>query len=327
MKVVIVGAGLASAIAVYLLKKHFDCDITIYEQKNIGGLMRNDTTNNITIQLYGPHVFHTTDNNIRNLMLEIFNHYNIKWETYYLQVFANVNNNIHSLPYSKMTNLSHDNYINKIIKPYTQKQWGKYNEDVVQRLYELDYYTGHYHTTATFSCIFDHNDFFNKIFKGCNIVYDKCSEYELSLMDADIKIYTGYRENCEFKKTLFRHKLSANDQGCLQMNYPGLDKKYTRVMDYCYLTNNPIKCDLHPICEEIPSSNMFNNILSSIINCCNNEDIICDDHIINTYPIGDVKKNYDGIVYLGRFGLHKYLDMDKVVASVLDWFKDYTKHN
>lgn len=89
MKVVIVGAGLASAIAVYLLQREYsdvnitifsDVNITIYEKNAIGGLLRNDTVNGVTVQLYGPHVFHTTDNAVRDLMLEIFTKYNIHWK-------------------------------------------------------------------------------------------------------------------------------------------------------------------------------------------------------------------------------------------------------
>lgn len=300
MKVVIVGAGLASAIAVYLLKKYYDCDIMIYEKGNIGGLMYNKNVNGITVQAYGPHVFHTTNNIVRDLMLEIFTKYNIKWESYYLQALANVNNTIYQLPFSKSTGLTHDEYINKIIKPYTKKQWGEYNESAVKRMHELNYYTSHYHTTALFSCVFDHTEFFKRIFECCNIINEELSEQQLEQMDADIKIYTGYREGCQFKRTQFKHEITTEDQGCLQMNYPDLDKEYTRVMDFCYLSNNPIKADIHPICKEIPILNDNST------------------HMI-TYPIGNTKRSYN-VVYLGRFGTHKYLDMDQVVMNVIEWF-------
>lgn len=140
MKVVIVGAGLASAIAVYLLQREYsDVDITIYEKNAIGGLLRNDTVNGTIVQLYGPHVFHTTDNAVRDLMLEIFAKYNIHWETYYDQIFANVDNKLYTLPYSRLTGLTHDEYYHKIIEPYTLKQWGYINEDAINRLHQLNY--------------------------------------------------------------------------------------------------------------------------------------------------------------------------------------------
>ena len=254
MKVVIVGAGLASAIAVYLLqKKYNNIDITVYEKNEIGGLLRNDIVNGITVQLYGPHVFHTTDNTVRDLMLEIFNKYNINWETYYSQVFANVDDKLICLPYSKSTNMSQDEYYNKIIEPYTIKQWGYINENAIKRLHQLDYHTSHYHATATFSCIFDHNTFFDKIFENCHIIHREVSESELESMNVDIKIYTGYRENCQFKHTQFIHELSSNDQQAFIINYPEMSYPYTRITDYTYLTNNPTKVKMHPICKEIPS--------------------------------------------------------------------------
>lgn len=302
MKVVIVGAGLASAIAVYLLQREYeDVDITVYEKNEIGGLLRNDTINDITVQLYGPHVFHTTDNAVRDLMLEIFAKYNITWETYYDQVFANVDNKLYSLPYSRLTGLTHDEYYHKIIEPYTLKQWGYINEDAIKRLHQLDYYTTHYHANASFSCIFDHNTFFNKIFEKCHIIHKELSESELESMNADIKIYTGYRENCQFKHTRFLYELTAIDQGVFTINYPDKSYPYTRIMDFTYLTNNPKITSIHPICKEIP----------------------CDNGVV-CYPIGIPCKEYN-VTYLGRFGKHKYLDMDQTVKDVLDWFNNDIK--
>lgn len=310
MKVVIVGAGLASAIAVYLLQREYsdiniteysDVDITVYEKNEIGGLLRNDTVNGITVQLYGPHVFHTTDNAVRDLMLEIFAKYNIHWETYYDQVLANVDNKLYSLPYSKLTGLSQSEYYHKIIEPYTLKQWGYINEQAINRLHQLNYYTMHYHANASFSCIFDHNTFFNKIFAKCHIIYKELSESDLEAMDADIKIYTGYRENCQFKYTQFLHELTSTDQGVFTVNYPDKSYPYTRVMDFTYLTNNPIVTSMHPICKEVPSDN----------------GVVC-------YPLGTPCKEYN-ITYLGRFGKHSYVDMDTCVKNVLEWFNNNIK--
>lgn len=303
MKVVIVGGGLASAIAVYLLQKKYndiDIDITVYEKNEIGGLLRNSIDNGITVQLYGPHVFHTTDNAVRDLMLEIFTKYNIHWETYYSQIFANVENKLYALPYSKLTGLSQDEYYHKIIEPYTLKQWGYINEDAIKRLHQLDYYTTHYHANASFSCIFDHNTFFNKIFEKCHVIHKELSESDLESMHADIKIYTGYRENCQFKYTKFEHELSSTDQSMFTVNYPELCYPYTRIMDFTYLSNDPIKVNIHPICKEIPLNN--------------HDGIVC-------YPLGTPCKEYN-VTYLGRFGKHKYLDMDKTVKDVLEWFNN-----
>lgn len=85
--IAIVGGGLAGAIAVYLLhKKYPTAVIDVFEMNAIGGLMRNSDVNGQIVQLFGPHVFHTESDEVRNLMLKIFTELNIKWETYYLQV-------------------------------------------------------------------------------------------------------------------------------------------------------------------------------------------------------------------------------------------------
>ena len=326
MKIVIVGAGLAGAICVYLLhKKYPSAEIMVYEKNEIGGLMVNMKVNGMTVQKYGPHVFHTSNNDVRDLMLEIFDKYNIEWETYYLQVYASVNNKIITLPYSKLTGLNHDEYYSQIIKPYTLKQWGKINNDAINRLHELKYFTTHYHTPETFSCIFDHTTFFNQIFSSATIIHKELTEHDLANMNADIKIYTGYRENCQFKYTKFVHELLNDDLHCLQMNVPDINVEYTRIMDYCYLSNKPIQTDLHPICKEFPLRELGSceepplqesvSVNETPVNETSNS------YKIITYPIGEVVKDYEGIVYLGRFGVHKYLDMECVVNDVLQWFK------
>lgn len=302
MKVVIVGAGLTSAIVVYLLQKEYNnVDITVYEKKEVGGLLRNDTVNGMTVQLYGPHVFHTTDNTVRDLMLEIFTKYNIHWETYYHHALANVDNKLYTLPYSKLTGLSQSEYYHKIIEPYTLKQWGYINEQAIKRLHQLNYYTLDYHANATFSCIFDHNTFFDKIFENCNIIHKELSESALEAMDADIKIFTGYRENCKFKHTVFKHEITSTDQGIFTVNYPDSRYLYTRIMDFTYLTNNHHTVKYHPICKEIPST----------------DGIIC-------YPLGTPSKDYN-VTYLGRFGKHSYNDMDTCVKDVIKWFNNNIK--
>lgn len=309
MKVIIVGAGLASAIAVYLIHKKFPlAEIIVYEKNDIGGLMKNDVVNDITIQLYGPHVFHTTDNNIRDLMLEIFNSLNINWETYYIQVLVDVDNKLYTLPYSKLTGLSKEEYYSKVIEPYTLKQWGNINKDAINRLHELNYYTTHYHGPATFSCVFDHNKFFEKIFEYAHVIYKEVTEQDLVNMDADIKIYTGYRENCQFKYTKFDHQLLNKDLQCYQINTPDITKEYTRIIDFCYMSNKPIQSELHPILYEIPCKEF------------DKDGIIC-------YPLGNPNKEYENIVYLGRFGKHKYFDMECVVNDVLTWFNNFIDTN
>lgn len=334
MKIVIVGAGLAGAICVYLLRKKYPlAEIIVYEKNEIGGLMVNMKVNGMTVQKYGPHVFHTSNNDVRDLMLEIFDKYNIEWETYYLQVYASVNNKIITLPYSKLTGLNHDEYYSQIIEPYTLKQWGKINNDAINRLHELKYFTTHYHTPETFSCIFDHTTFFNQIFSSATIIHKELTEHDLANMNADIKIYTGYREDCQFKYTKFVHELLNDDLHCLQMNVPDINVEYTRIMDYCYLSNKPIQTDLHPICKEVPlhvkepSSceepplQELGSLQEPPLREPVSANEFANSYKIITYPIGEVVRDYEGIVYLGRFGVHKYLDMECVVNDVLQWFK------
>lgn len=103
MKIAIVGAGLSGITAAYIVKK-FDSSIKIdlfEKQKQIGGNCLDEFDNELYIQKFGPHIFHTNKKYIWNY-LNSFSKFNF----YQHKVLSYVEGNYKQFPFTKQ-------YINK----------------------------------------------------------------------------------------------------------------------------------------------------------------------------------------------------------------------
>lgn len=181
-KVLIVGSGLTGATIANELKKYHS--VTIIEKKrHIGGNVRTDYWDKIPVHTYGAHIFNTSD-------LEIWNYIKkfSKFNNYIHNVQAENGGTLYQLPFNRITmsqmygyatgdglwdkmklDIEHcDNPQNirdfacskvgkriyrKLIKNYTEKQWGKRAErlppDIIKRIpirdnMDCNYYNSEY---------------------------------------------------------------------------------------------------------------------------------------------------------------------------------------
>ena len=125
MKIKIVGCGL-SGITTAILLKEKGHDVRIFEQRShIGGNCYDSYLNNTLIHNYGPHLFHTNDDEVFHFLSRY-----TEWFPFYNRPLGNTNLGIISLPYSKKTikelgrELTQEEIINIIFKGYSEKQWG-----------------------------------------------------------------------------------------------------------------------------------------------------------------------------------------------------------
>lgn len=152
---IIVGSGLFGSICAYELnKKKYKC-LVLEKRNHIGGNCYTENRDNINIHLYGPHIFHTSNEKIWNWINQF-----VKFNNFIYSPIANYKNELYSLPFNMHTfyqlwkTISPDqakNVINsqclnienpknleeqalktvgsdiyhKLIKGYTEKQWRK----------------------------------------------------------------------------------------------------------------------------------------------------------------------------------------------------------
>jgi UDP-galactopyranose mutase len=179
----IIGAGLYGSICAYELnKKGYKC-LVLEKRNHIGGNCFTEKKDNINIHVYGPHIFHTSNEEVWNWINQF-----TEFNNFTLRPVANYKGDIYSLPFnmwtfSKLWNISspseakhiieqQSEYINeptnleeqaiklvgkdvyeKLIKGYTEKQWMKDASDlpieIIKRLpvrftYDNNYFNDKY---------------------------------------------------------------------------------------------------------------------------------------------------------------------------------------
>ena len=153
----IVGAGLFGATSAFLAKQQGKRCLVIDKREHIGGNVYCENVNGITVHKYGPHIFHTNDNDIWNFVNRF-----VTFNQFTLNTIANYKGELYNLPFNMHTfyqmwnvtspqealgrlegqrrtfgmegprNLEEQaislvgrDIYDKLIRGYTEKQWGR----------------------------------------------------------------------------------------------------------------------------------------------------------------------------------------------------------
>ncbi len=360
---VIVGAGLFGSVCAYELNQMgYKC--LVLEKRNvIGGNCYTEKVEDIHVHRYGAHIFHTDDEFLWNYVnrFAVFRQYNHS-------PVANYKGDIFSLPFNMwtfnklwnvhdvdnakkiidsqkyqgpITNLEQQaksmvgsDIFDKIIKGYTEKQWGKSCDElppsIIKRLpirftWDNSYFSDRFVgiPVGGYTQIFDKLlenvevrlgvDFFEtreEIEKITNkIIYtgpiDKLFDYQFGKLD--------YRSLSWEEKIIDRE----NFQGTSVMNYTDYETPYTRIIEHKWFEKVNTKKTV--ISYEYPEK--------------------YDGKNEPFYPIRDEKntKNYNSYVELskqmnkyyfgGRLANYIYHDMHQIIASALKLIKNIKTEN
>jgi UDP-galactopyranose mutase len=346
----ICGSGLVGSV---FARKMTDAKkkVLIVEKRNhIAGNCYTEKINNINVHMYGCHIFHTNKKNVWDYVNQFseFNDYKHKG-------IVNYKNKIFSFPLNMMTfcqlwgitspqeaieKINSDKVIfenpknleewclsnvgkeiyEKFIKHYTEKQWNcdpKYlPSSIIKRI------------PVRFT--FNDDYFHDSIYQGIpvngytklveNIVDGIKVELETDLFKIDWKkyanklIYCGPIDqfyNYEFGKLDYRsltweHKeLSGDFQGTSVVNYTDNQSKFTRIIEHKYFDKIENKNTI--ISYEYPKNlNETNEPYYPINNELNNS-------LYQKYK----KINNDSVVFTGRLGTYKYIDMDDAISMAI----------
>ena len=351
----IVGAGLFGAVFANEAKKRGKRCLVIDKRGHIAGNIYTENTEGINVHKYGAHIFHTNDKRVWDYIGNFaeFNRYTNTPVAVYKNELYNLPFNMNT--FSKMWNIKTPdeakNIINKqikeagvvesknleeqalslvgrdiyekLVKGYTEKQWGKRACElpafIIKRLpvrftYDNNYFNDKYQGIP----IGGYTAIIEKMLDGCE-VRTGCS-FDAVKNEVKYKklVYTGMIDEyfdfslgaLEYRTLHFESKTLETDnfQGNAVVNYTEYEIPYTRIIEHKHFE----KCesDKTVITYEYPASWKKG-----------------DEPY---YPINDEKNNalYEkyaslakkekNVIFGGRLGMYKYYDMDKVIASALE---------
>lgn len=366
----IVGAGLFGSVFAHEMKREGRRVLLIDRRGHIAGNIFTEDVEGIQVHRYGAHIFHTSDKKIWDYVNRFaeFNHYinspvaNYRGEIYNLpfnmntfnkmwgvvtpeQAKAKIAEQIADLSVTEPSNLEEQalslvgsDVYEKLVKGYTEKQWGRSCEElpafIIKRLplrftYDNNYFNDRYQGIP----IGGYTIMVEKMLEGIEVktgvaYRDFAAEEErdgrVRVIDRqgntyEKVVYTGMLDeyfdyalgHLEYRSLRFETETLAdcdNYQGNAVVNYTEREIPYTRVIEHKHFEFGTQKGTV--ITREYPA--------------------LWQEGEEPYYPVNDGKndtlfKKYQEmaeakphVIFGGRLGQYRYYDMDKVIAQALE---------
>lgn len=360
-KYLVVGAGLFGAVFAHEAAKRGHEVKVIEKRDHIAGNIYTKEINGIQVHQYGAHIFHTSNENVWNYVNQF-----AKFNRYTNSPVANYNGEIYNLPFNMNTfnklwgvvtpdeaqakideqravlngktpenleeqaiSLIGTDIYEKLIKGYTEKQWGRKATDlpafIIRRLpVRLTY----------------DNNYFNDDYQGIPVggytqIVEKMLAHELISVETNVDFFAKKDEYmAEYDRIVFTGMIDEffnyelgeleyrslrfeseeldidNYQGNAVVNYTDAKTPFTRIIEHKHFEFGKGDKNKTVITREYP------------------QDWQRGDEPY--YPVNDDKNNRlykqytqlakqkaDKIIFGGRLGQYRYYDMDQVIAAAL----------
>ena len=359
----VVGAGLYGAVFAQKAKEAGKTVLVIDKRPNIAGNVYTEEIEGINVHIYGAHIFHTNNKTVWDYITRF-----AEFNRFTNSPVANYKGELYSLPFNMYTfnkmwgvvtpeeaaakieeqkkaagitepknleeqaiSLVGTDIYEKLIKGYTQKQWGRPCTElpsfIIKRL----------PVRLTFD-----NNYFNALYQGIPVggytkmvanllegievklgvdYFDNKAEYDAM---ADKVIYTGPIDayfdyklgTLEYRSVRFETETldMPNFQGNAAVNYTDSESPYTRIIEHKWF--------------EFGKDANGNDLPKTVISREYSSEWKLGDEPY--YPVNDEKNGAlyaqykeladkeEHIIFGGRLGEYKYYDMDAVIASALD---------
>lgn len=360
----IVGAGLFGAVFAYEATKKGKKCLVIDKRDHIAGNIYTKETENINVHQYGAHIFHTSDRKIWDYVNSFadFNNYINSPVAVYKDELYNLPFNMNT--FSKMWNIKTPSeakaiiekqieelnipepqnleeqalslvgtdVYEKLIKGYTEKQWGRDCKElpafIIKRLplrftYDNNYFNDRYQGIP----IGGYTKIVEKMLEGSDVLLD--TDYFEFIKDnegiADKVLFTGmideYYDFCyghlEYRTVRFETEVldCDNYQGNAVVNYTDREVPYTRIIEHKHfefgkqektIISREYSTEWEPGMEPYyPVNNERNN-----------------DLFEKYKALADKEEK---VIFGGRLGNYKYYDMDKVIIAALEAVEKYVR--
>ncbi len=356
----VVGAGLYGAVFAYEAKKNGKSVLVIDKRDHIAGNIYTEKRSDINVHVYGAHIFHTSNKEVWNYVQRF-----AEFNRYTNSPVAKYKNELYNMPFnmntfSRMWNITtpaeakaiieeqrkeitgepknleeqaislvgRDIY-EKLVKCYTEKQWGRDCKDlppfIIKRLpvrftYDNNYFNDMYQGIP----MGGYTQMVEKMLEGIEVQLGKDYLADKENFDAmaDKVVYTGAIDayfgyqlgNLEYRSVRFETEELDTDnyQGNAVVNYNDNDHPWTRIIEHKHFE--------------------FGTQPTTIISKEYSAEWKPGDEPY--YPVNDEKNGAlyakykeladkeDKVIFGGRLGEYKYYDMDKVIAAVLGKVKE-----
>lgn len=363
----IVGSGLFGAVFAYFAKKSGKRCLVIDKRPQLGGNVYCEKTEGINVHKYGAHIFHTSNKKVWDFVNSIveFNRYtncpvaNYKGKLYNLPFNMNTfcqmwgvttpeeakakieeqkAEAVAALNGGKPRNLEEQalclvgkDIFRKLIKEYTEKQWGRDCKDLpafiikrlpVRMVFDNNYFNDKYQGIP----VGGYNKLIDGLLEGveCKTNVDFFhSEYNEWRKYADKLVYTGAIDEyfdyslgrLDWRTVSFKTRIEdlPNFQGNAVVNYTSHDVPYTRVIEHKHFEmfgQEVFDCPKTVISEEYSTE--------------------YKEGMEPYYPVNDERNNSlatqyrqlaekeADVIFGGRLAQYKYYDMAPVIESVME---------
>lgn len=360
----IVGAGLFGAVFAHEMSQLGRRCLVIDKREHIAGNIYTEDVAGIQVHKYGAHIFHTSDKRVWDYVRQYaeFNHYINSPvavygdELYNLPFNMNTFNKLwgvktpaeakariagqiaelglgepHNLEEQALSLVGPDVY-SKLIKGYTEKQWGRDCKDlpafIIKRLplrfvYDNNYFTDSYQGIPKGG----YTGIVEKLLEGVpvklGISYQEflkanaakgetADSFEKVLYTGMIDEYFDYRfGELQYRSLCFEEELLTgceNYQGNAVVNYTEREVPYTRIIEHKHFEFGTQPDTV--ITREYPAEWKRGDEPYYPVNDERN------NALYNRYA--ELAAKEKNVLFGGRLGQYRYYDMDKVIAAALD---------
>lgn len=353
----VVGAGIFGAVFAHEASKKGKKVLVIDKRNHIAGNIYTENVEGINVHKYGAHIFHTSDKQVWNYVNQF-----AEFNNYINSPIAIYKDELYNLPFNMNTfskmwgiktpdeakkiideqkkqyyvenpsnleeqalSLAGKDVYEKLIKGYTEKQWGRDCKElpafIIKRLpFRFTYNNNYFNDCYQGIPIGGYTQIVEKLLEGIEVRLnvDFLKEREIYEDIADKIVYTGMIDQyydyklgvLEYRSVRFEtEKLDCeNYQGNAVVNYTDREIPYTRIIEHKHFE--------------------FGNQPVTIISREYSSEWNKGDEPY--YPVNDDKNNAlyeqykklaakeDKVIFGGRLGGYKYYDMDKTVKAALD---------
>ena len=368
----VVGAGLFGAIFAYEANKAGKKVLVIDRRPHVGGNIYTEEVEGIQVHKYGAHIFHTSNKEVWDYIQQFaeFNRYTncpvarYKDEMYNLPFNMNtfskmwgiktpeeakeiIDRQIKEAGIKEPANLEEQaislvgrDIYEKLIKGYTEKQWGKRASElpsfIIRRLpvrfvYDNNYFNDQYQGIP----IGGYTQIIEKMLEGVEVRLgvDFFEDREILESEADHIIFTGmidaFYDYCygelEYRSLRFETETldMENYQGNAVVNYTEYEIPYTRIIEHKHFEYG---------CQGGYGNTGTPAIQKTVIT--REYPAAWEKGAQPYYPMNDEKNNAlyeryrelaekeEHVIFGGRLGMYRYYDMHQVIAEALKCVKE-----
>ena len=358
----VVGSGLYGAIFAHEARVHGKSVLVVDKRPNIAGDIYTENIEGINVHKYGAHIFHTNNKKVWNYITQF-----AEFNRFTNSPVANYKGELYSLPFNMYTfnkmwgvvtpeeaaakieeqrkeitgepkNLEEQaislvgrDIYEKLIKGYTEKQWGRDCKDlpafIIKRLpVRLTFDNNYFNALYQGIPIGGYTKMIANLLDGIKVRLNTDYQEHKSELDAlaDKVVYTGPIDayfdyklgTLEYRSVRFETELldQPNFQGNAAVNYTDRETQWTRIIEHKWF--------------EFGKDENGNDLPKTIISREYSSEWKPGDEPY--YPVNDAKNSLlyseykkladaeNKVIFGGRLGEYKYYDMDQVIAAVLE---------